>query len=377
MSVNSKMTAIADAIRNLLDINEIMGLDAMANNISSITKRGTIEGTISGKSEKYIIPSGYHNGSGTVEISPDEQSKIIAENIKNGVTILGVAGSASGEIYSVIAVTYPEGSVCTCSDGTTTLTARDTSGKALFNVSTGTWTVTATDGSRTTSNTVSITSEGQVESVLLSFFSATINVTYPAGFVCTATDGVTALTAPDTSGTWECVVPNAGEWVFSLSSGYKSTVSVTQDGQTETLSQWYLYNNGAEYFNVVPFNPVSDASINYIDVTKNDDYINLLNSTGGVRGSGVYAIADLTGFTKLCIEITATGNYLNNGGFYTAPSASEMLWSQNVAYKEGFSASSNKKTYTLDVSGFSGEYGCCFGAWSNSYDIKMYRMWCE
>ena len=171
MSVNSKMTAIADAIRNLLDISEIMGLDAMANNISSITKRGAVAGTISEKSEQYIIPSGYHNGSGTVEISPDEQSKIIAENIKNGVTILGVAGSASGEIYAVIAVTYPEGSVCTCSNGTKTLKSRDTSGKALFNVSTGTWTVTAktTDGSKEKSVDVTITAAGQVESVSLSY----------------------------------------------------------------------------------------------------------------------------------------------------------------------------------------------------------------
>ena len=169
MSVNSKMKAIADAIRNLLDISGTMGLDAMANNISSITKRGAVAGTISAKSEQYMIPAGYHNGSGTVEISPDEQSKIIAENIKNGVTILGVAGSASGEIYSVIAVTYPEGSVCTCSNGTKTLKARDTSGKALFNVTVGEWTVTATDGNKTKSVTVSITAEGQCESVTLSY----------------------------------------------------------------------------------------------------------------------------------------------------------------------------------------------------------------
>lgn len=169
MSVNSKMTAIADAIRNLIDISGTMGLDAMASNISSITKRGAVAGTISEKSEQYIIPSGYHNGSGTVEISPDEQSKIIAENIKNGVTILGVSGSASGEIYSVIAVTYPEGSVCTCTNGTKTLTAKDTSGKALFNVTGGEWTVSCTDGTRTASKAVSITTEGQSESVNLSY----------------------------------------------------------------------------------------------------------------------------------------------------------------------------------------------------------------
>lgn len=78
-----------------------------------------------------------------------------------------VCGSGSGKLFAVIAVTYPEGSVCTCSNGAKTLKAKDTSGKALFNVSVGEWTVTATDGSSTASQAVSITTEGQSESVTL------------------------------------------------------------------------------------------------------------------------------------------------------------------------------------------------------------------
>ncbi len=80
-----------------------------------------------------------------------------------------VIGGGSGKLFAVIAVTYPEGSVCTCTNGAKTLTARDTSGKALFNVPPGTWTVTATDGSKTKSVTVSITAEGQSESVTLTY----------------------------------------------------------------------------------------------------------------------------------------------------------------------------------------------------------------
>ena len=153
MSVNSKMTAIADAIRNLLDISGTMGLDAMASNISSITKRGAVTGTISTKSERYTIPAGYHNGIGTVEISPGEQAKLIAENIKNGVTILGVAGSASGEIFSIIAVTYPAGSICTCGGKA----AKDTSGYALFNVKAGTYTVECHTSDNSQSKSTSVT----------------------------------------------------------------------------------------------------------------------------------------------------------------------------------------------------------------------------
>lgn len=57
----------------------------MANN-------GSTSGTISTKAGMVSIPSGYTSG-GTVSISSTEQNKIIASNIKSGVTLLGVAGS--------------------------------------------------------------------------------------------------------------------------------------------------------------------------------------------------------------------------------------------------------------------------------------------
>lgn len=43
------------------------------------------------------IPSGYHDGSGTVDIDSTEKAKIIASNIKDGVQILGVTGTYTGE----------------------------------------------------------------------------------------------------------------------------------------------------------------------------------------------------------------------------------------------------------------------------------------
>ena len=75
-----------------------------------------------------------------------------------------------GTPYAAIGVTYPSGSVCTCTNGTLTLTAKDTTGKALFVIpSAGTWTVKAVNGSKSKSKTVSITAEGQVATVTLSY----------------------------------------------------------------------------------------------------------------------------------------------------------------------------------------------------------------
>lgn len=58
----------------------------------SMANNGSTSGTISTKAGTVTIPAGYTSG-GTVSISSTEQAKIIASNIKSGVTILGQAGS--------------------------------------------------------------------------------------------------------------------------------------------------------------------------------------------------------------------------------------------------------------------------------------------
>lgn len=60
----------------------------------SMANNGATGGTISTKAGTVTIPAGYTTG-GTVAISSTEQAKIIASNIKSGVTLLGVEGSLS------------------------------------------------------------------------------------------------------------------------------------------------------------------------------------------------------------------------------------------------------------------------------------------
>ena len=63
----------------------------------TMPNRGAVSGTISTVSGPYTIQNGYHDGSGTVAIDSTEQAKIIADNIKDGVEILGVTGTYTGE----------------------------------------------------------------------------------------------------------------------------------------------------------------------------------------------------------------------------------------------------------------------------------------
>lgn len=63
----------------------------------TMVNRGSVSGTISTVDGTYTIPVGYHDGSGTVGISATEQAKIIGSNIREGIVILGVTGTMSGE----------------------------------------------------------------------------------------------------------------------------------------------------------------------------------------------------------------------------------------------------------------------------------------
>lgn len=73
--------------------NKING--AMVNN-------GAVSGVISDADQVYTVPVGFHDGSGTVQISASEVAKLKNhDNIKAGVTILGELGTYSGEAVSV------------------------------------------------------------------------------------------------------------------------------------------------------------------------------------------------------------------------------------------------------------------------------------
>jgi len=63
----------------------------------TMPNNGSIDVDITTKAQVVSVPQGYHDGSGTVQIDSTEQAKIIANNIKDGVEILGVTGTYTGE----------------------------------------------------------------------------------------------------------------------------------------------------------------------------------------------------------------------------------------------------------------------------------------
>ena len=169
------------------------------------------------------------------------------------VPLYGFGGSgSSGAACGTLTVTAPAGATVTVSkDGKTMTRVAGDDGVVVFRgLASGTWTLTITDGTQEASKLVEIVTDYET---IITFFAATIHITYPAGSVCTATDGVTTLTAPDTSGVWECVVPNAGTWTVKTTDGSRErseSVSITADGQSvelEILYRTYLYRDGTFY----------------------------------------------------------------------------------------------------------------------------------
>lgn len=62
----------------------------------TMVNNGGVELKITARDQQINIPSGYHDGSGAASIDAAEQAKLVADNIRQGVTILGVEGSMSG-----------------------------------------------------------------------------------------------------------------------------------------------------------------------------------------------------------------------------------------------------------------------------------------
>lgn len=234
----------------------------------------------------------------------------------------GASGGGSG---GTLTVTAPANVTVTVSkDGKTKTKNSGTSGVVVFKgLASGKWNVTIvnSDGKPTT-----ITADVQTEyTVTIAFFSATINITYPAGSTCTCSDGTTTLSAPDTSGTWACIVPNAGTWTVTSTSGEETdskAVTITTDGQIVSIELSYLlwlYKSGNTYNAVtggwsVPQIPSTGGSFDGV-LTLNDN--SMLLSTEVFGGSVAYASAftnnsiDLSKVNTLKFKITGIGDQIS------------------------------------------------------------------
>lgn len=273
---------------------------------------------------------------------------------------------------ATLTVEAPAGCTVTISkDGKTKTKTAGSDGLAVFKgLATGEWTVTITDGIQTASKVVSVTADYATS---ITFFAATINVTYPAGSTCTATNGVTTRTSPDTSGRWEFVVTDAGTWTISLSSGFTDTINVTTKGKVYTLDSWPIYKLGDEFVNITGGWNARDWSGNKDHarlipaLTKNSDGMHIVftGQPSGQQKSGVVEVVkniDLTNFNKFVITYKGTSDNTSHWRDVVVTNRSNQYWRENyIARINLYDNQTVYKEAILDISGINGSYDIVLG----------------
>ena len=180
-----------------------------------------------------------------------------------------VGGGAKA--FALISVTYPEGSICTCTNGSKTLTAKDTIGKAIFVIpSAGTWMVKAVKGSKSKSKAVSITDEGQVKTVTLTYelylFSGSETWTLKQrlkgyGAVTTSNNTLT-LTGEKPSGGSASLYACSAFYPSKVAKGEYSTLKVTISSVTEPTNVYLIVQDDTTA------NPSGENYIAYVRITE-------------------------------------------------------------------------------------------------------------
>ena len=235
----------------------------------------------------------------------------------------------------------------------------DSKGVAVFRgLDTGKWTITIVRGGVPITRVVAVTAD---YSVAIPLFAATINITYPAGSTCTCTDGTTTLSAPDTSGTWACIVPNAGTWTVTSTSGAETdskAVTITTDGQSTSVElsyalflfkpnapsdiiagEWEIPGNGA-------VTAEAELTVKSVNAYGNDRALS-------ARTKGQI---DLTEYSTLQATCKASGGSNTKLEVY---SGSSVVASAAIG--------TNLTTVTVDISALSGLHSIGFGGRHTAY----------
>lgn len=131
-------------------------------------------------------------------------------------------------------------------------------GSATFKgLATGTWTVTISGNGQTATKTIEITAD---YAITIAFFSASINITYPATSTCVVTNSSGQTVASNTNTgsstkTWTATVNATGTYTVTATAtdgsgkSKSQSVSITADGQSESVTLTYelvLFDNGTD-----------------------------------------------------------------------------------------------------------------------------------
>lgn len=301
-----------------------------------------------------------------------------------------LSGGGSG---ATLVVTGVAGDTCTITNGTKTHTKTfGTDKKATFKgLATGTWTVKMTNGSKTSTRTITITAD---YSLTIAYFSATIKVTYPAKSKCVIKNSSGTQVASDTNTgtsakTWTATVGAKGTYTITATATDGSgktkstTVSITADGQVKTVTLVYellLFNNGLvdgiAWDHV--YNQDTDASSSISDVIKMhsfswDNYISLQRP---VAIRGISSAIDLSKYNTLKIRTKACARSEGDAELHIGSSLGGYdLGSASITKTADQTTSINVSAITK--SSFISIWAKSGSEYGNTIDISFDKVWLE
>lgn len=230
---------------------------------------------------------------GTIYVSSGGQTGSILTIVSSGTGTITVSNTTLGKSYSKSVIA---------------------GGSVVFKgLQTGTWTVTLTDGSKTSTKTITITSN---YSTNIAYFSATISITYPASSTCVVKNASGQTIASNTNTgtsakTFTATVNAKGTYTVTATAtdgsgkSKSQSVSITADGQSKTVTLSYelhLFEAGvglAEGYSV--------EKSGYITKTVTTDKITLTRVELSNNGQAYFTPPiDCSSYSRLTVIATQT-----------------------------------------------------------------------
>lgn len=232
-------------------------------------------------------------------------------------------------------------------------------GSATFKgLATGTWTVTISGNGQTATKTIMITAD---YAITIAFFSASINITYPAKSTCVVKNSSGKTVASDTNTgsstkTWTATVNATGTYTVTATAtdgsgkSKSTTVSITADSQSRSVTlsyELYIFKAGTGSNTTWT---TGDGTYGTSWDTSGTDY--LRQTIGGFNGYVALAYLyadnafDATNYTTLVV--TGYGN-CDDQTFGVS-----SLYGGSLAAAGTLTSSSSETTYTVPITGISG-----------------------
>ena len=296
---------------------------------------------------------------------------------------VNTGGSGSGGTLTVTGIAGH--TVTATKDGKTYTRTFNSGGVAVFKgLSTGTWTLTMAGGGQTATRTVTVNAD---YAVTITYFAATINITYPANSNCVVANSGGQTVASDTNTgsstkTWTATVNAKGTYAVTATATDGSgktkstTVSITAEGQIETVElvyQMYIFKSGSGLTSGYSVNGGGNVSKDRISWSGNSD-------SGGIS-MHIKPAVSLNNYTKLCFDFECSYNYGGNYGMgfgvgKDAAASSRIDWTNWTAKVTSTAQGAiARNTAQCDISALTdSEYIKVVGSFSAG---KIYNIWLE